>query len=65
MKVVYFKLGSGREPVKDYINDLQKSERAIVLAGLNELEEHCLSNSSINLRPIKGKLWEIKRPIYI
>lgn len=60
MKIIYFRQQSGREPVRDYICALSKKDAAQVLAALADIEEHGLDNTVINLKPIDGKLWEIK-----
>src|SRR5215813_10170618 len=64
MKIIHFKQQSGREPVKDYILSLSKSDAAQVLAALEDIEENGLNNTLVVLKPIEGKLWEIKLPVH-
>jgi phage-related protein len=60
MNVVYFKLTSGKEPVRQYIDSLPNDLAAQVLAALKDIEEHGIDKALVTCRQIEGKLWEIK-----
>lgn len=62
MKIIHFKQPSGREPVRDYILSLPKKYAAQVVAALEDVEENGLEGTVVVLKPIEGKLWEIKLP---
>lgn len=57
---MHFRQPSGREPVRDYIASLSKRDAAQVLAALDDIAEKGLDGTIIVLKPIEGKLWEIK-----
>ena len=60
MKVSFFRSGSGIEPVKKYIAKIPIIEQAKVIAAFDDLAINGINNSSVLLRQIDGKLWEIK-----
>jgi phage-related protein len=64
MKIIHFKQPSGREPVRDYILSLPKNQAAEILAALEDIEENGIDETLVVLKPIEGKLWEIKLPIH-
>lgn len=60
MKVTFYTTASGRSPVWDYLEDLDKGERARILEGLDQIEEYGFDALKVRFRQIEGKLWEIK-----
>lgn len=60
MRVTFFKTGSGRSPVLEYILDLAKPERAKLFEALDQVESYGFKAARIQFRQIEGKLWEIK-----
>ena len=65
MKIIYFKTGSGKEPVKDYIISLPEADRAILTGDFELILEYGLTNAPVSTRKMqgkqfKGKLWELK-----
>ena len=60
MRVTFFKTGSGRSPVLEYILDLAKPERARLLEALDQIERYGFKATRMQFRQIEGKLWEIK-----
>lgn len=58
MKIVFYQ--SARTPVRDFIQRLPAQERAKVLACLKSIEDMGFDSPRVQLRQIKGKLWEIK-----
>jgi phage-related protein len=60
MRVTFFKTGSGRSPVLEYILDLAKPERARLFEALDQIERYGFKAARIQFRQIEGKLWEIK-----
>ena len=63
MRIVHFKQPSGKEPVREYILSLTKSEAAKVTTALEDIEKNGLDGTVVILKPIEGKLWEIKLPV--
>jgi phage-related protein len=60
VRVTFFKTGSGRSPVLEYILDLAKPERARLLEALDQIEHYGFKATRMQFRQIEGKLWEIK-----
>ena len=60
MRIEFFETLSGRRPVADYIRSLTADRRTEVLSALADLEKHGLDGSSVSMRHIEGKLWELK-----
>jgi len=60
MRVTFFKTGSGRVPVLEYIQGLAKPERARALEAFEQIERHGFDAIRVQFRQIEGKLWEIK-----
>ncbi len=56
--VIYYLDDDGRSPVEDFIRSLPKPERAAVLHDIEVLRDYGLQ--APNVRPIEGRLWEIK-----
>lgn len=60
MRVNFYESSSGRSPVEDFIEKLQKADKARfaeVIVGLSELG---LEYTRVQFKPLRGKLWEIK-----
>ena len=60
VRITFFKTGSGRSPVLEYILDLAKPERARLFEALDQLERYGFKATRMQFRQIEGKLWEIK-----
>lgn len=60
MRVTFYTTAVGRSPVLDYLEGLQKDERARILEGLKQIETFGLGALKVKFRQIEGKLWEIK-----
>jgi phage-related protein len=60
MEIIYFCQASGKQPVKQYIDALPTADAAAVLASLESLKRSGLKNTLVSLKPIAGKLWELK-----
>lgn len=60
MKVTFYTTASGRSPVYDYIQELDKPERARLLEALQQVENDGFDAVRVQFRQIEGKLWEIK-----
>jgi phage-related protein len=60
VKVSFFRTASGRSPVLEYIQVLDKPERARVLEALDQVERYGFDAVRMQFRQIEGKLWEIK-----
>ena len=43
-----------------YLDALEHREAERVFAALLDIEAHGLDDSTLHLRPVAGKLWEIK-----
>lgn len=60
MKITLFVTAAGASPVRRYLDGLSSGEAARITAALIDIEEHGLVGSVVHLRPIAGKLWELK-----
>jgi phage-related protein len=60
MKIEFYRTDSGREPVKDYLKNLQKYERVEVARVLEKIRVFGFNAAGTQFRQIRGKLWEIK-----
>ena len=60
MKIFYYGLDSGRMPVKDFIDELDKPVKARIYESLDSITELGFEAPSVLFRQISGKLWEIK-----
>ena len=60
MIVGFFRTDSGIEPVKKYLEKVSAIEQARAIAAFDDLAANGISGSSVILRQIEGKLWEIK-----
>lgn len=60
MEILYYQTSLGVIPVRKYIFDLSKNEQSLIQATLGILEDRGIENTVVHLRPIEGKLWEIK-----
>lgn len=60
MKIVFYQTQNKRVPVKEFINQLEVSDRAKLLGCLKNIEELGFEASRVEFRQINAKLWEIK-----
>ena len=60
MRVNFYQTKSGRSPIEDFINDLQKVDKARFAEVITGIEEFGLGYSRVQFKPLRGKLWEIK-----
>jgi hypothetical protein len=60
MKVTFAAAASGRSYFEKFLNDLQKRDKAIVLAVFKDIQDYGLDAKGCDFRQIDGKLWEIK-----
>ncbi len=60
MLIAYYTTAVGAQPVRKYIEALEVGDRAKVDAALIQIGRHGIEGSAVNVRPIKGKLWELK-----
>jgi phage-related protein len=56
----FYKSHSGNSPVEQYLESLDDFEAAPVLAALSDISRHGLKRATVQLRAIRGKLWELK-----
>lgn len=59
-ELVFFETSSGRSPVREYLDELAPAEAAKVLADLDLLAEFGLDLGMPHVRPIRGKVWELR-----
>lgn len=59
-KVVLYELSNGRSPVAEFIEEQSKRNQAIIFAELDDLAEFGLMPRGDKLRPLEGKLWELR-----
>lgn len=61
MSIVFFKAEVSQQcPVRDFIESLETSDRAKVLACLKSVETLGFDSPRVQFRQIRGRLWEIK-----
>ena len=60
MIVQFYETASGRSPVEDFIESLQKQDQARFAEVIDGIEKHGLDYPRVQLKPLRGKLWEIK-----
>ncbi|MDD5673291.1 MAG: type II toxin-antitoxin system RelE/ParE family toxin [Chitinivibrionales bacterium] len=65
MELFYYQTEQGRIPVKEYIDALEKEDRAKIIADFELIRKYGLKDAPVSTRKLqggqfKGKLWEIK-----
>lgn len=60
MKITFYKKGSDKQPVVDFLNKLSIQESARIIGCLASVEKLGFDCPRVNFRQIKGSLWEIK-----
>jgi phage-related protein len=60
MKIRFYETASGSRPVQKYLDKLTGDEVAKIFAAFLDIEKHGVSQTTVQLRQIDGKLWEIK-----
>jgi phage-related protein len=60
MNVFYYRTSSGREPVREYVNDLPRADRIIIAGDLELIREYGIVAAPVVTRKLLEKLWEIK-----
>lgn len=65
MRVLFYKTASGREPVREYINDLEEDDKSDIVKDIELIEKYGIRAAPVVTRKLqgnqfKGKLWEIK-----
>lgn len=60
MIVQLYETPSGRSPVEDFVETLQKPDQAKFAEVVVGIEEYGLAYSRAHFKPLRGKLWEVK-----
>lgn len=60
MLIHFYETASGRSSVEDFIESLQKADKARFAEVIVGIEQHGLAYSRVQFKPLRGKLWEIK-----
>lgn len=60
MRIYFYETGTGNSPIRRFIDGLPKEDQARFLEVIDEIEEKGLDATRVQLKPIEGKLWEIK-----
>jgi phage-related protein len=58
--VTFYADAHGNKPVAEYLKALDGAERERLTAALYRIHRFGLKESGVTVRPIEGKLWEIK-----
>lgn len=58
--VVYYTTGSGRNPVRDFIDRLDTETAAQILYDLELLADYGLALGMPHVRHLEGKIWELR-----
>jgi phage-related protein len=59
-RVRFYRTAAGASPVEKYLDGLERREAEQVFAAILDIKAHGLEGSTLHLRPIAGKLWELK-----
>jgi phage-related protein len=65
MDLFFYQTEQGRQPVTEYIDDLDRDDKAQILADFELICKHGLKDAPVSTRKLqggqfKGKLWELK-----
>lgn len=60
MLIHFYETVSGRSPIEDFIESLQKQDQARFAEVVVGIEQYGLAYSRVQFKPLRGKLWEIK-----
>ncbi len=60
MLIHFYETTSGRSPVEDFIEALQKPDQARFAEVIVGIEKHGFGYSRVQFKPLRGKLWEVK-----
>jgi len=60
MLIHFYETPSGRSPVEDFIQALQKQDQARFAEVIDGIEKYGLSYARVQFKPLRGKLWEVK-----
>jgi phage-related protein len=60
MKVAFYKLSSGRNPVTSFIDGLSKEDQAKFVRVIEGIETQGFQCPGVKFKRLIGKLWEIK-----
>lgn len=60
MEVRFYKSGTGRSPVEEFISALPAADKARFLDVYDGIRAHGLECPRVIFKPLEGKLWEIK-----
>jgi phage-related protein len=60
MEVNFYKTGSGRSPVEDFIKGLSADDQARFADVYYGIQSYGLDCPRVIFKPLSGKLWEIK-----
>lgn len=60
MKILFYKKNTRKNPVLNFLDKLNAEDRLRILACLKNVEELGFDSPRVQLRQIRGKLWEIK-----
>jgi phage-related protein len=57
---VFYETGSGRSPVREFLDRLSPDEAAKVTVDLDLLAEFGVELGIPHVRPVRGKIWELR-----
>lgn len=60
MKVNFYRTGSGRIPVKEFMDSQSLADQAKFWAVYKSIQQYGLGCPNVIFRQLQGKLWEIK-----
>jgi len=60
VEVRFYRTASGDEPVRSFCKALPQKERFKVGRAIRSIQTFGLDAPNVSLRPVKGKLWEIR-----
>ncbi|MBI3016677.1 MAG: type II toxin-antitoxin system RelE/ParE family toxin [Deltaproteobacteria bacterium] len=60
MKITFHSSSSGRSYFENFLEDLNREDKAQILALFEDVKKYGFNAIGCQFRPIEGKLWEIK-----
>jgi phage-related protein len=65
MELLFYQTEQGRQPVREYIDDLDRDDKAQIIADFELIRKYGLMDAPVSTRKLqggqfKGKLWELK-----
>ena len=60
VRVYFFETQTGKSPIKKFIDGLPLQDQSRFFEVIEEIELNGIDANTVTLKPIEGKLWEVK-----